>query len=68
MWLIMKKIKKFQEFLNEEVFGLSKKEKDEKEEEYRKRREKHNEEIQDIENQENQELVNLFSKKDDKKE
>lgn len=56
----MKKIKNFEQFLNEELFGLSKKERDEKEEKYKKLKEIHDKEVQDMERRENQDLVDLF--------
>ena len=67
----MKNIKNFEQFVNEELFGLSKGEKEkkfEKEKEKQKKIDKHNKEISDLEMEEDQELVKLFHyEKNDKK-
>ena len=62
----MKKLKNFEEFLNEEIFGLSKKEKEEKEQEVKKKRDKQNKDKDEMEREEDQKLYNFYHEDDEK--
>jgi hypothetical protein len=64
----MKNIKNFNQFVNEELFGLSKEEKEKKKKkmsEKQKLIDRHNKEIADLESEENEELVKLFHSEKD---